>query len=199
MRNFKQKERSRSDITARADDAYGNSGYAEYMVNIKVEGKYRMHRILMVCLYLLVAGAISAVFLSTVPYIIAIVPIFIFILWRFTWLYVSRSYFYTVDGGYFTVTKVYGERKEADFVKIKLSDATMIAPFDDEYKHYCHSDASATVYNAVSSFKAPDIYFLLAEDEKGKKSVVFFEATEHILKAMKYYNSKALVAIKTSR
>lgn len=199
MRNFRQKERSRSDITAKADDAFKDSGYAEYMVSKKVEGKYRLCRILMVLLYLAVAAVICVIFLNVIPYLIALVPIFIWILWRFTWLYVSQSYCYVVDGSYFTVTTVYGERKEADYVRIKLSDATMIAPLDDEYRHYCHADAGAVLYNAVSSFNAPDIYFIIAKDASDKKCVVFFEGTEHVLKAMKYYNSKAVMSIKTSR
>ena len=41
MRNFKGKERSRSDIVARADDAFGSSNYAEYMVDVKVKAGTR--------------------------------------------------------------------------------------------------------------------------------------------------------------
>ena len=42
MRKFKGKERSRGDITARADDAFGSANYSEFMVDVKKEGKYKM-------------------------------------------------------------------------------------------------------------------------------------------------------------
>ena len=94
MRNFKGKERSRSDIVARADDAFGSSNYAEYMVDVKVKGRYKAARIGMILLYLAVAAAFIVVAaVLTFPWIVAAAPLFVWILWFFTWPYVSRSYY----------------------------------------------------------------------------------------------------------
>ncbi len=200
MRKFKAKEKSRGDITARADDAFGSSNYAEYMVDLKKQGTYKTQRILMITLYI-VLGLGLAILMGalTLPWLIALVPVAIWMLWFFTWPYVSRSYYYTVDGSYFTVLKVYGGKKEADFVKVRISEAEMIAPKNEEYAAYAHAHADAVIYEAVSSFDASDIYFMTFVNEEGKNAVVFFEATQQLLKAMKYYNSKAVVMTKTLR
>lgn len=198
MRNFKGKERSRSDIVARADDAFGSSNYAEYMVDVKVKGRYKAARIGMILLYLAVAAAFIVVAaVLTFPWIVAAAPLFVWILWFFTWPYVSRSYYYTVDSAYFTVLKVYGGKKEDDFVKVKISDAAMIAPLNEEYACYAHEHADAVVYEAVSSFSASDIYFMTFTEASGKPAVCFFEATEQMLKALRYYNRDAVVMTKT--
>lgn len=200
MRNFKGKERSRGDITARADDAFGSNNYAEYMVDLKVSGKYKAQRFGMILLYILVGIGIAAVALAiTFPWIVALAPVACWILWFFTWLYFSRSFYYTVDDAHFTVLKVYGGKKEADFVRVKVSEAEMIAPMNEEYSCYAHAHADATVYEAVSSFDASDIYFITFTDKDGKPAVCFFEATEQMLKALRYYNREAVVMTKTLR
>lgn len=200
MRKFKGKERSRGDITARADDAFGSSNYSEYMVDVKKEGKYKMQRLLMIGLYVLVSVAILIAMLAlTFPWIGLLIPLAIWLLWFFTWHYVSRAYYYTVDSSYFTIVNVYGGKYEKDFVKVRISEAELIAPLNEEYTPHAHAHADATRYEAVSSFSASDIYFMTFTDKDGKPAIVFFEATESLLKAMKYYNSKALVMTKTLR
>lgn len=200
MRKFKGKESSRGDITARADDAFGSANYAEYFVDVKKEGKYKMQRLMMIGLYVLVAVAILVVMLVlTFPWIGLLIPFAVLFVKFLTWPYVSRAYYYTVDSSYFTVLKVYGGKFEDDFVKVKISEAELIAPLNEEYTPHAHANAEATRYEAVSSFGASDIYFMTFTDADGKPAVVFFEATEQMLKAMKYYNSKALVMTKTLR
>ena len=198
MRNFKSKERSRGDIVARADDAFGSQNYAEYMVDVKKEGKYKRQRVMMIFLYIMIGVVFLGIaFAASFPWIMLLAPFAIMITYHATWHFFSRSYFYTVDGSYFTVLKVYGYKKEDDFVKIRVSEAEMIAPLNDEYKHYAHAHADAVTYEAVSSFDASDIYFITFTNSDGKPAVIFFEATEGLLKALRYYNSKAVVMTKT--
>ena len=200
MRKFKGKENSRGDITARADDAFGSQNYAEYMVDMKKKGKYKTQRSLMVMLYVLVSLVIVVLMVAlTFPWIGLLIPIAVWILWFFTWPYVSRSFYYTVDGSFFTILKVFGGRLEDDFVKVKISEAEMIAPMNEEYSAYAHAHADAIQYEAVSSFDASDIYFMTFTNAEGKPCVIFFEATQQLLKALKYYNSKAVVMTKTLR
>ena len=49
------KKQKRDDIVARADDAFGSSNYAEFVVDKKVEGQYKMQRLLMLLGYAVVA------------------------------------------------------------------------------------------------------------------------------------------------
>ena len=75
------------------------------------------------------------------------------------------------------IKEVYGGKYEKDFVKVKISEAEMIAPLNEEYTPHAHAHADATRYEAVSSFSASDIYFMTFTDKDGKPAVVFFEAT----------------------
>lgn len=198
MRNFKNKERSRGDIVAAADDKFKSQNYAEYIVDVKKEGKYKSQRTLVIIGYILFALLfLGAAFAFSFPWIMLLMPFALMILYHGTWHFFSRSFCYIVDTGMLTITKVYGYKKEDDFVKMRVSEAELIAPFNDEYKHYAHAHADATEYAAVSSFSASDIYFATYTDEKGKPAVIFFEATEQLLKALRYYNSKAVVMTKT--
>ena len=154
----------------------------------------------MISLYIIVAIALfGLVFALNFPWAGLLIPILVLMLWFFTWPYFSRSFYYTVDGSFFTVLKVYGGKFEDDFVKVRVSDAEMIAPMNEEYAAEAHAHADAIVYEAVSSFDASDIYYMTYQNEQGKYCVIFFEATEQLLKALKYYNSKAIVMTKTLR
>ena len=42
------------------------------------------------------------------------------------------------------------------------------------------------------SVKSPNSYFIL-DEEDGKKTVIFFEATQQAIKVMSFYNSKNTV------
>ena len=55
------KKQVRDDIVARADDAYGSSNYAEYVVAKKVEGQYKMQRMMMLLGYVGIFAAILAI------------------------------------------------------------------------------------------------------------------------------------------
>lgn len=198
MRNFKNKERSRGDIVAAADDKFKSQNYAEYIVDVKKEGKYKRQRTLMILAYVLFVGMFFGItFAFNFPWIIFLAFPLTMILYYATWHYFSRSFCYVIETGVMNVTKVYGYKKEDDYVKFRISEAEMIAPFNDEYKHYAHAHADAVEYAAVSSFSASDIYFATFTQENGTPAVLFFEATEQVLKALRYYNSKATVMTKT--
>ena len=71
-----------------------------------------------------------------------------------------------------------------------VSDFTRIAPVSDEYKE--DMSGADTVLDFRGSPKSPDSYFLRL-DENGRKTIVYFEATNKAVKVMKFYNSKGLV------
>ena len=90
-----------------------------------------------------------------------------------------------------------------DFLYLTKEEKTMLS-LRSLYKHSGYASFK------MSQFEESDLYvknkeFLIGDsvltftDTDGKPAVVFFEATEQMLKAMKYYNSKALVMTKTLR
>ena len=204
------KKQERTDIVARADDAFGSSSYAEYTVEKKVEGTYKMQRFLMILAYIgifAVIAALVALFnalsdgaFGMIPVVLfALAPLATWVLVHFTWGNVSVEYKYVIDHSMFNLYAVYGGKKEKLMFNCKMKDFELIAPYNDEYK------AKAAEFNAdqkisgVPSLNASDIYVCLATDESGKKSEVLIQLTSHSIKAIKYYNKDALVEEKTLR
>ena len=71
--------------------------------------------------------------------------------------------------------------------RISQAELAKIAPYDEAAEAYVTAQKCTRDFRCMSSLYAPDLYygiFTLGED----KCVVYFEATEKILKIMKYYN-----------
>ncbi len=203
------KKQVRNDIVARADDAFKSSSYAEYSVAKKVEGKYKTQRLLMIALYvgIVVGGIALFAILSNVLsgmiglvgiFLIALVPLAVWMMVYFTWGKVSIEYKYVIDHSEMTFYTLYG-RKEVKTFNCKVKDLELIAPLNDEYKGQLEAFKADTTIEAVPSLSDYDIYFALHTDESGKKTAILFQVTEYSLKALKYYNKAALVVTETMR
>lgn len=204
-----RKKQERTDIVARADDAYGSANYAEFVVEKKVEGKYKLQRMLMILFYLAVfAGVLGIVALVNeltgglglfmVP-MFCLAPLAAWMLHFFTWGYVSVEYSYTVDHSYMTVEKVLGGKKKKELFKCQVKEFEVIAPYTEEVKASFKQDSPAKVIEAVGSMSDPDIYYAAKTAENGEKTVVLFRASGQALKALKFYNSSAIVMSEVSR
>lgn len=202
------KKQRRDDIVARADDAFGSSNYAEYVVEKKVEGKYKMQRMLMLLGYAGVFAAILGIValvnsltklgIIALP-MFALAPMAAVILYNLTWPLVSIEYSFTVDASELVVETVYGGRRKKKLFTSKVRDLSLIAPYDDEYKAEADAFGADRRIEAVPNMECYDLYFALHTDENGKKTIIFFQATAQSLKALKYYNSSAIVMRKTER
>ena len=197
-------KKGRGDIVTRSDEAFGSSNYAEYFVQRKPEGRYKLARTLVVLTYILIPLIIVTILAFISPMLMtvgALFPLFIWMAVHFTWLFVSQAFFYSVDSSVFTLVKVYGGRKEREMLSVKVKNFSVIAPYSDRIKATIADSAlknGATKIFAASSMNAEDLYFGVCNID-GYEVVVFFEATEQLLKALKYYNSEAVTVTKTRR
>ena len=181
----------------------------EFAVHQKNEGKWRLARIGMILFYIaFVAGWLAFGFtLSLFVPLLALIPISTWILVFITWRYVSVEYEYSITAGELTFSKIYGGRSRSKKLTLKLRDAVRIAPLEDEQEA-----ARATAYHperefsAISSLRAPDIYFALFEykylehgKEKTRRAIFYFEATARALQICRFYNPSATVRRKTTR
>ncbi|MGM9636903.1 MAG: hypothetical protein ACI3YK_02850 [Eubacteriales bacterium] len=193
------KKEKRSDIVARADDAFGSSNYAEFVVEKKVEGSYKTHRLLMILAYVAVIGVLVGLFIKINVFLVALAPIIGWILIFFTWPFVSIEYKYTVDNSMFNGYTVYGGKREVPMFSCKVRDFTLIAPDNDKYSTEKEAFTDAKTVSLLPTEGCPDQYFALYSSETGEKSIVYFRATGQALKAFKYYNSAATVVTEVSR
>ncbi len=181
----------------------------EFAVRQRIEGKWRLARICMICFYVLFVAAWLVFGLTTQIFVplLALIPVSTWMLVFITWRYVSVEYEYSITAGELTFCKIYGGRSRSKKLTFKLRDAVRIAPLVDEQEA-----AKATAYHperefsAISSLRADDIYFILFEyafRESGKqqkrRAIFYFEATAKALQICRFYNASATVMTPTRR
>jgi hypothetical protein len=168
----------------------------DYTVAKKVEGKYRLSRILMVFFYVIFGMSyfVGLAIAHLYP-IMAFTPLLVWILVFFTWRFVSIEYRYeTVSGGIKFYT-VYGGKKKKLVLDMRIKDFEEITPFDADAKTRLSSVRFDRSYSfSRSENDDTDKYFATFKDNDGKACIVYFDATEQSLKIMKFYNSDTTVA-----
>ena len=175
------------------------SNFVNYAVKKKPEGKYKLHRILMILGYImfgLIFVTVCLVF-TKLPMLIAILPVLTWILVYFTWLWVNIEYEYMIIGGNLRMLEVYGSRYYRELCNVKISSFEQIAPYSGEYADKANSADIVRRIDASSSLSNPDIYYAIY-NENGEKRVIFFDVAEKTLKLLKYYNPDVVMS-KTRR
>ena len=181
----------------------------ELVVAQKKEGKWLLARLALILLYISFVGMwlVIGFKFSLVVQLLALIPITTWILVFATWRYVAVEYEYSITSGELTFSKIFGNRSRRTVLRLYLRDAVLIAPLENEKEA-----ARATQYApeiefcAVSSMRAPDIYFALFEyefKEHGKiqkrRAIFYFEATSRALTICRFYNPSATVMSQVSR
>lgn len=169
------------------------TSFVNYMVTKKVEGKYKLRRIMMVLGYIIVGLAYALVFTVAVklPALLTFTPLLIWFMVYSTWMYVNIEYEYTIVGGVIRGMEVYGMRKYRELFNVRVNRFTLIAPYAKEREK---ADSAEIVHRdyCVSSMSSPDVWFGIYTNEAGEKCAVYFEVVGKTLKCLKYYNADAV-------
>ena len=162
----------------------------EFVVAQKREGKVQLFRILAVVSYVLF-------FCVVAPWMVAVLPIFEWILIFFTWRYQSVEFEYSMTSGNITFSYIYGGRSRKTALETAIKRFQEVAPLDDAALSRLEARDIQKEYRFISSDDAPDIYYALLEED-GELSVVLFEATQKALGILRFYNPMTVVT-KVSR
>ena len=104
--------------------------------------------------------------------------------------YSSLEFEYTMVEGVVTFSEIFGKSTRRVARELEIRACAVIAPIDDAKL----SDFGAVdEYFAVSSMNAENIYGMAFDGEKGKKTIVYFEATDEALRICRAYNPRATV------
>ena len=104
--------------------------------------------------------------------------------------YSSLEYEYAIAEGTVTFAEIYGKSARRVIHEIDIRTCAAIAPEEDVR---ITDFEAADVYYAISSVDAADVYGMAFESAKGKKMIVYFEATEQALRMFRAYNPRATV------
>ncbi len=171
------------------DDSSFNS--ITHTVEKKVEGKYRLQRIMYVLgavlASILLCGACVAV--KMLIYFTPVMFMLCLILFKYMFMYFQIEYRYTIERGVFTMEKVFGAKKCKKYYQVTINEVDSIVP---------HTDVTVNkgdvVFPSCISLAepTPDLYAMIVNDGD-KKTVLYFEATKKTLKIMKYHNKNTVV------
>ena len=181
----------------------------EFVVAQRIEGKWLLARIGMIFLYVCFVAMwlVIGFKFSLVVQLLALIPITTWILVFVTWRFVAVEYEYSITSGELTFSKVFGNRSRRTVLRFYLRDAVRIAPLEDEEEATRATKyAPELEFCAVSTMRAPDIYFALFEyeyKEHGKiqkrRAIFYFEATARALAICRFYNPSSTIMRKVSR
>lgn len=171
------------------------TGYSEYTVKRIHDKKLKRNKILLVLLYIAFAAAFCTIFLVLVkmPPVIAVLPLFLWILCFFTWKYTNIEYTYVTCKGEFYIFCVNGYGKGKEVFRRRIEDAEIIAPAGGEYAEKENGNF-AQVLDYSSSMNSDNLYFAVYGDTK-----IYFNVSGVLLSAMKYYSSKNVVLSNVTR
>lgn len=165
----------------------------EYTVAQKCEGKWRVFKWLMLGGYALFVGAYCGIaFGIGFPHIVAVLPIFLWMLIFFTYKYVKPEYKYVITEGNLHFYRVFG-KKNYEVLKIRLCDAEYILPLENALEEIKAFRPQAT-YSALPSANTTDSYVILYTGERGAASAFMFKATSGALKSLRFYNKNTVMS-----
>jgi hypothetical protein len=167
-------------------------GYAEYTVTRKAEGNNLLLRILLIGLYVFFALIYFIFFTAVIPIVmmIALLPLFVWMLVFFTWRYAALEIEYQIHSGTVSFYHIYGERSRRKKFSCKTKDLITVAPMDRT--HEKDFTRAVLLHDFRGTKNTPDAYYLTFNKD-GKTCAVFFEATTKTVKSFRYFNSAATV------
>lgn len=163
-------------------------GTYEYVVERKNKGSGKLKPIFFIVGYVVLALGflLFAVTSKIGAPLVALAPVALWIAVFLTWRYTKVEYEYSITSGILTLSEIYGGRSRKVITEFKLKDCCKIAPVSEFGKH---DEAETDVtYSALGDKDSSNAYFASYDDEKGRRCVVFFEATEKALKICRFYN-----------
>ncbi len=164
--------------------------HAEYTVARRAEGKNLLARTLLVCGYVIFAATyFLAAAISGLIQVVAMLPLFVYILVLATWRYVAFEYCVQTGAGVLRVLKVIGAGKKHQRLQISLKEASDFVPV----RHHALQEdraRSLVIYDCRGSTKTESAYGLYFTDDKQRPAVLYIETTPKLVRSVVFYMPK---------
>lgn len=177
------------------DSGYGNGGVPfEYTVAESKSVSLMLKKSALLLLYILVGVGclLVATAVRYFVYLVAFVPIVIWILVFFTWRWTQVEYEYSFFAGKLTVSRILGGRSRKRLCEVLIRELAAVLPYEEEYRAKAEQFGAEKSIYAVSSLEAENLYLLLFAPEGEKRQLLCMELNEKALKILKYYNMAAV-------
>ena len=177
-----------------------SSNYAQFIITKQPDKKIKTIRLLLIIAYILFAIAYCYVFLSLVkiPYVIAILPGLIILLWFFTWKHTNIEYCYISTKGNFYVYKINGYGKAKEIISYSLDTCLKILPANDDFTSDIANYHIDEYNDYSSSILCGDRYISIWKRDN-KTIGIYFDASNKLLSSLNYYTKDKVVLTYVSR
>ena len=175
------------------------TNYAEFAVARKPDAKIKTQRLLFILLYAVFAAAYCFVFLvlTKLPMVIAIMPLFVLIMWFFTWKLTKIEYMYIVTQGHLHIYAYNGYNNAKEILKAKVSETEGIYPVSDpDYAKF--AEGCEDVMDCSMGVNTEDRYFAIF-NVGGKKTAIYFTASAKLLNGLHYFGGENVIVTYVSR
>ena len=180
---------------------------AELTVEKRVEGTYKLKRILLWISYFAVPFLLMCLMmafnLGAIALIVFIPIYFPFLLPKIVYpalhRYVQIEYEYNVISGGFLINYIYGRKTRTPWLEsTSISAMEIIAPYSGQYKSDADKSDYAHRYEAVAYKDHPDNYYVVFKNEAGESCVAIFQMTNKVLKLFAFHNKKTVISTLTA-
>ena len=166
-------------------------GY-EIVVKPKKDYKNKLLRTGLKIMYVLfVLLCLTVAFLTGLVPLLALVPVFTWILIFYTWRYVNIEYEYYEESGVITFTKIYDNRARKKILTFAIRSAELIIPRAEAEERVVEYDPRRE-YDFTISTDDPEAYTALFVNDEGEKVALSFTVSERLKKSIRFYNRTAL-------
>ena len=177
-----------------SDSGFGSSGAPfEYTIAEANNKALKTKKALFIAGYVLYVLVVFAILTSINPYLIALVPVTLWMVIWLTWRFTQVEYEYSFFSGALTVSRVLGNRTRKKLTEVRIQKFSSVFQATELNQSKVEAFAPANTIYAVSEATAENIWVALWEDaESGKRQALYFEPNEKAIQILKYYNASAM-------
>ncbi len=164
-----------------------------YSYRVKMRGAYLRRCVLTVLLWVLIciANVLAALWMQSpaaivlalfveIPLVILTAPVF------------RQEYDYEIEDGTLTVARISGRSRRREVAEIPLRKAILVARMNDDVLRRCENERPARTLDVTSGAEGSEPAVMLYSDEKGRLTMLAFDANERFFKAARFYCPSAV-------
>jgi hypothetical protein len=172
------------------------TGHVEYVIEPRVCAKTWLLRAVFAGTYLAVGAllmALTATLRVSFPLSVGVFLLTVGCLFLLTWRYTRVEYEISLEQDQLTCARIFGKRTRVRMLSVNVRDLVLVASLeDDEAAERARRYPITKEYRAVSSPDAPEIWFAVWNTGKDAYSVFYLEATDALLRALRFQNPTAV-------
>ena len=137
--------------------------------------------------FVLTVRVVFSVYLIALGVISTVVLVFL------TWKYLTVEYEYSMVGGVFELSKIFGKKKRKSILKFEIRSLLLAGQATDENLKKAHALNPTETRSALSDDPEAEVWFAVWETGKSERMLFLFEADKRTQNVFRHYNPQAII------